>query len=110
MFPYVAWIAGFHFAREVLSVRSQKEFRFKLREVQGLGNNIKTNVHILRQINVRDTEPEFSRSDGSHVAGKMAIRTTLAAVVIRLFQELGELPCSPRVASNGAGSLESWDE
>ena len=37
VFPYVAWIAGFHFAMEVLSVRSQKEFRFKLRDVQGLG-------------------------------------------------------------------------
>ena len=38
MFPYVAWIVGFHFAREVSSVRLQKEFRFKLREVQGLEN------------------------------------------------------------------------
>ena len=37
MFPYVAWIDGFHFAKEVLSVRLQKEFRFRLREVQGLG-------------------------------------------------------------------------
>ena len=37
IFSYVAWIDGFHFAREVSSVRLQKEFRFKLREVQGLG-------------------------------------------------------------------------
>ena len=44
MFPYVAWIAGFHFAKEVLSVRSQKELRFKLRDVQRLGKNNKTGI------------------------------------------------------------------
>ena len=79
MFPYIASNAGCHFPMEVLSVRLQKEFRFKLREVQGLGKTI--NLLFLRQIGVRVTEPKFSRSDGSHVAGKMAIRAAMAAVV-----------------------------
>ena len=39
----------------------------------------------------------------------MAIGTTVAAIDQRLLHVLGEFPCSPRVASNGAGSLESWD-
>ena len=38
MFPYIASNAGCHFPMEVLSVRLQKEFRFRLREEQGLEN------------------------------------------------------------------------
>ena len=80
MFPYVAWIAGFHFAMEVLSVRLQKEFRFKLRDVQGLGKTIK-HAYFGTRWYKSTTEPEFSRSDCLHVAGKMAIRAAMAAIV-----------------------------